>query len=393
MVLVSASITLAKVADGQQGIQGAKGEDGKTSYLHIKYSNDGQTFTENNGETLGAYIGTLVDFTEADSLNFSDYTWKKFTEDVDVGGRNLLLNSKERIVEPKNTGEAVDNYNYARLECEMEMGQQYTISADVEITAGTFTVISVYPYTDGANVAVPIENGRIEHTFTKNNENTVSVLLYAGKSASTRGNGCIFRNIKIEKGNVATDWTPALEEMTTKEEADEIRQTIIDTSTSLTETNEAIILSALQNYVETGNYESFKQTIESQMTLLANQMNLKFTETVAEIERVNGVLQQTNTTLAKYFDFGVNGLTIKANDNPDSTKFRVDNDFAGFYKGEVDEEDLEKNRYTCLDEDSVKTGNLFVDINEVAQFGSYGFIPSDDEDEAVDGLDLVRVGD
>jgi hypothetical protein len=35
------------------------------------------------GEALGAYIGTLVDFKEEDSEIFTDYTWKKFTEDVD----------------------------------------------------------------------------------------------------------------------------------------------------------------------------------------------------------------------------------------------------------------------------------------------------------------------
>ena len=35
------------------------------------------------GELLGAWIGTLVDFNPSDSENFDDYTWKKFTEDVD----------------------------------------------------------------------------------------------------------------------------------------------------------------------------------------------------------------------------------------------------------------------------------------------------------------------
>lgn len=57
--------------------------DGKSQYLHIKYSDDGETFTANNGEELGAWIGTLVDYNEEDSTNFDDYTWKKFTEDVD----------------------------------------------------------------------------------------------------------------------------------------------------------------------------------------------------------------------------------------------------------------------------------------------------------------------
>ena len=71
------------------GYKGTNGTNGNTSYLHIKYSDDGETFTDNNGNTLGAWIGTLVDFNEAASNNFSDYTWKKFTEDVDDEIENL----------------------------------------------------------------------------------------------------------------------------------------------------------------------------------------------------------------------------------------------------------------------------------------------------------------
>ena len=72
------SWALIKGADGEKGIPGSNGIDGKTSYLHIKYSNDGSTFTDNNGETLGTWIGTYVDFTEKDSSVFGDYTWKRF---------------------------------------------------------------------------------------------------------------------------------------------------------------------------------------------------------------------------------------------------------------------------------------------------------------------------
>ena len=63
---------------GDDGVEGEKGDDGRTSYLHIKYSNDGgQSFTANNGEAVGDWIGTYVDFTEADSNKVSDYTWNK----------------------------------------------------------------------------------------------------------------------------------------------------------------------------------------------------------------------------------------------------------------------------------------------------------------------------
>ena len=63
---------------GADGVAGETGADGKTSYLHIKYSDDGgSTFTANNGETVGAWIGTYVDFIQSDSTSVSTYTWNK----------------------------------------------------------------------------------------------------------------------------------------------------------------------------------------------------------------------------------------------------------------------------------------------------------------------------
>ncbi|NLO71962.1 MAG: hypothetical protein GX102_13665 [Porphyromonadaceae bacterium] len=63
---------------GTDGLPGEDGEDGRTSYMHIKYSNDGgATFTANNGETVGEWIGIYTDFIQADSNNVADYTWNK----------------------------------------------------------------------------------------------------------------------------------------------------------------------------------------------------------------------------------------------------------------------------------------------------------------------------
>ncbi|WP_062532333.1 phage tail spike protein [Jeotgalibaca dankookensis] len=75
----------------RDGNPGEPGADGRTSYLHIKYSNDGgKTFTGNSGEDVGAWIGTYVDFTQADSTDVSSYTWYKVKgEKGDPGERGL----------------------------------------------------------------------------------------------------------------------------------------------------------------------------------------------------------------------------------------------------------------------------------------------------------------
>lgn len=74
---------------GEQGIPGIDGENGQTSYLHIKYSDDGKTFTANNGETPGVYMGVYVDFVQADSNVFADYTWSKIKGEAGKDGKGV----------------------------------------------------------------------------------------------------------------------------------------------------------------------------------------------------------------------------------------------------------------------------------------------------------------
>ncbi|WP_304976237.1 N-acetylmuramoyl-L-alanine amidase [uncultured Muribaculum sp.] len=70
-----------------QNVGQIKGEDGQTTYLHIKYSNDGGlSFTANNGEDPGSYIGQYTDFQEYDSSNPADYTWSLIRGGAGVGG-------------------------------------------------------------------------------------------------------------------------------------------------------------------------------------------------------------------------------------------------------------------------------------------------------------------
>lgn len=70
-----------------KGADGKDGEDGKTSYLHIKYSNDGGvTFTGNNGEDPGAWIGIYVDYNINDSDDPSDYKWTKIKGEPGITG-------------------------------------------------------------------------------------------------------------------------------------------------------------------------------------------------------------------------------------------------------------------------------------------------------------------
>ena len=71
--------------------RGADGTNGSTSYLHIKYSNDGgQSFTAKNGETVGDYIGQCTDFNKSAPSSPSAYKWSKMKGEQGRNGADGL---------------------------------------------------------------------------------------------------------------------------------------------------------------------------------------------------------------------------------------------------------------------------------------------------------------
>lgn len=150
--------------------------------------------------------------------------------------------------------------------------------------------------------------------------------------------------------------------------------------TSITRDTERIVMAALESYAETEDLESFRQTVESELTVMAEKISMNFESTIAQVTDLGGDLQTVVENLQKHFDFGIDGMTIKAGEN--EMKLVLDNGVVYF--------ELNGQRKTTLDPDSLKTGNIYVGVDEVAQFGNYGFVPYEDDDS--DGLDFVRVG-
>ena len=177
-------LTGQKGDNGTDGIPGKDGVDGRTTYLHIKYSNDGETFTENNGETIGTWIGTYVDFTEADSTNFVDYEWKKYTGEDGRDGYDaytaLLTN---------------ENHTFP---CDFEGN----ISSDITITTTAIGYKGITQVTPTVGT-IPSVTGM---TITKNG-NIITITAKAGKTLSDNGTLQIPIIIDGKTFNRAFSWT------------------------------------------------------------------------------------------------------------------------------------------------------------------------------------------
>lgn len=79
-----------KGEDGAQGVPGARGSDGRTSYLHTAYSNSAtgdRDFSTTNSINK-EYIGTYSDFEINDSNDYRRYKWVKIKGENGTNGRN-----------------------------------------------------------------------------------------------------------------------------------------------------------------------------------------------------------------------------------------------------------------------------------------------------------------
>jgi len=157
----------------------------------------------------------------------------------------------------------------------------------------------------------------------------------------------------------------------------ELRSEITEQMTSLTRDTERIILSALESYVETGEYEEFKKTVQTELSVLADGVRIDLTSVVNRILEVDNTLQNVTENINKSFEFTLDGLIIKAGEN--AMSLVLDNDVISFVKnGE---------QFGWWDGVDFHTGNIVVKLNERAQIGNYAFVPRSDG-----SLDFLKVG-
>jgi hypothetical protein len=145
----------------------------------------------------------------------------------------------------------------------------------------------------------------------------------------------------------------------------ELRSEIVEQVTSLSRDTERILMTALKAYVNQDDMEELKATFDSEFEVLAERISMNFTATAEKVTEVDGDLQSVVQTLAKHFDFSVNGLTIMAGEN--TMTLTLDNGMVSFKKnGE---------QFGWWDGVDFHTGNIVIEVNERAQLGNFAAIP------------------
>lgn len=212
-----------KGSDGRDGIPGKPGADGRTAYVHFAYADsaDGRTGFSLTQDGTKRYLGICTNFDKANSTNPADYSWNDAAGSVSVGGRNLLKGSKGPF-KPDKKPTNFDNFAFYKNETSvyLEQNQKYLISAKSD---GNFTALH-NGTVESDNVILWLMDDKIQNyqIVSDLKTGTTGTLITWNKPT---GNYHLRVNtyhkaasksvweVKIEKGTVKTDWTPAIEDV------------------------------------------------------------------------------------------------------------------------------------------------------------------------------------
>ena len=325
-----------KGSDGRDGIPGKAGADGRTPYVHFAYADsaDGRTGFSLTQDGTKRYLGVCTNFDKANSTNPADYAWNDTAGSVSVGGRNLLKGSKGPF-KPDKKPTNFDNFVLYKSETSvyLEQNQKYLVSAKSD---GNFTAFH-NGNAESDNVTLWLMDDKIQNyqivsdlktgttgtqiTWVKPTGNYHLRVNTYHKTASKS-----VWEVKIEKGTVKTDWTPAIEDV--QDDIDSKADSVL-TQAQLNKLNE--VNSVVQAELEAkASLDTLNQWVKAYQDFVnANNANRAQAEKnladasarVAKLENNLNDMSERWNFIDSYMTSSNEGLVIGKTDNSSSMLF------------------------------------------------------------------------
>ena len=317
--VASEEVTFVNVSDGKNG---------RTPYVHFAYADsaDGQKGFSLTQTGTKRYLGVYTDFNQEDSTNPADYTWSDTAGSISVGGRNLLKGSKGPF-KPDRKPTNFDNYVYYENETSvyLEQGEQYIISAK---TDGNFTkwhngeiesdniTLWLFRFWDVVDIVSDSNTGTTGTQFTWNHPTgTYHLRVNTYHKTAIKS----VWEVKIEKGTIKTDWTPAIEDVQDEIDSKADDAMTIEQINALNERAEIIkaemeakaSAEILNNWIK--NYQDFVKANETERAA-AEKALISSSQRVSIIAKELGELSDRWSFIDSYMTASNDGLVIGKND-------------------------------------------------------------------------------
>lgn len=242
---------------------------------------------------------------------------------LSVGGTNFLTASEAvRSMVGTNTSNQVSNKTYfvsnkSLKDFNLTTSDFITLSFDWEITgstiSGTFRPqFNAVPWANSiGSISVTVSSTNTKGRYVCTGPVTASFLTSDAKSLDIRGDSLqgtlSIKRIKLEKGNFATDWSPAPEDLATANALSSLNTTVTQQGDTIVSQGQAI--NSLRNDLNTTNNTKADSTAVSALSSLVNTIDGKVTSNSSSITALENNVSIINSKGANLIDGSFETLT------------------------------------------------------------------------------------
>lgn len=303
-------------------------------------------------------------------------------DNLEIGGRNLISNVDSNWQQGHwddidGTYENFDGRICTKIGLKVSPGEIYAIKIYLNGVTDKNLLFRTYG-SDGSFLGSVIGVTNLIYNVPSN-VYELKFVLYEDVTLDDLTSGAV--RVKIEKGNKATDWTPAPEDVDEAINTERTeRQSAIETKAN------EITSNVSETYVSNSAFEHYQNTVSSQFTQTKNDFTWSINQSVTDaknemsgqIDSVNGRvdgLKQTTDNVNSYMSFDNDGLTLGKSDSAFKTKITNE------------EWSIQKNgaKVTYINDQTMYiTDGQFT---QSLKIGAFGFVP-----RANGSLDFKKVG-
>ena len=304
-------------------------DDGTKERLTIKSVNDNKDYLVN--ETALAAYGWKV-------APVSETTWDDVTlaSNLKTKGQNYLNNQAVMIASTLE----ITALDLAAVDKDIEF---FFIYKYVRIKSTPHNFNKVYLL---KSIKIPLDHP--ESTQITLGE-TLSTLTGIELGNKQKIDGVITRVETIEADYVTNEVVGEVieSELTSNPNITNIINEVVSSNTSILQNAENIIMTALQDYVATSDFETFQQTISTQFEQTASAFNFNFTNLTSQINNLNGTTQQQFQEISKYIRFEDGNIILGEAGNEITLK--IENDRISFLQNNSEVAYLSNNKLVVTD--------------------------------------------
>nr|DAP89982.1 MAG TPA: tail protein [Caudoviricetes sp.] len=349
------SYTSGALVGNIKGPQGAPGADGKTTYIHFAYADDNKGTNFSLTDKNQQYQGYYSDYTEADSTDYTKYKWSDRLANVKIGGVNLYALSQNNYIAKTNISEFNQNISTGEISFKVagadpyfgsitNKGDAFSSFRGVKIPVKAGQGIAVYltnelfvknfvSYYGSDDIAVKNYKGYQNNKFVipASELDGVSYVTFRfGIKENTQPVGSAHSTkIKVEYGNVYTDWSPSpkdtQEQINNKADQGFTTQQLNELQERQQLQEKKLEAKALQDDIEKWYKEYLNYvTLDTEGKQKSEQELLTLSERIVGLNHDLGETKERWNFLNNYMEVGEEGLVVGKKDGTANIKVSDD---------------------------------------------------------------------